>query len=674
MRQHARPHRAQRAAAAWDAARAVGDDDAGPLTAAAAAALAVESFLETAKDCIQVLGGIGFTWEHDAHVYLRRATATRALLGARRCVEGSGPRRSRWAARAAGSRSTCRPRPRPTARSCARSSPRSTDLDAAGAARSGSPTRATSRRRGRSRGAAAPSAVEQLVIEEEFRAAKMIRPSITIGNWALPPLIVYGTEEQRQRWIPPTMRGEIEWCQLFSEPGAGSDLAGLSTQAEKVEGGWLVNGQKVWTSMAHRAQWGILLARTDPDAPKHNGISFFMLDMKTPGIDIRPLRELTGEAFFNEVFFDDVFVPDDCLVGEANDGWRATRTALANERVFMGSGSTIGARCPRHPRDAARRAAATDDTAALAEAGDLVVRDYALSVLGFRLTLSKLSGADPSGSEAAVRKLLGVEHDQRVNEVGLGVHGRRGRDRRRSGRRLGPPVPLQPSAHHRRRHQRDPAQHHRRAHPRPPPRPVTPHRLVLSVAAIGRTRRSVGGAELGAELELLDLARRRARELVDDPELLGPLLAGEAGVLEVGAHGVEVGRRRRPGSMRTNAHACSPRRASGAATTATSATPGMRASSSSTSAALMFSPPRMMMSFLRSVIVSAPCSSSTPTSPVAYQPSASTAAVGERRVGVAGEQVGAAAQDLARRRRSPTSLPSSSTRRTSTPASGRPSV
>jgi alkylation response protein AidB-like acyl-CoA dehydrogenase len=271
----------------------------------------------------------------------------------------------------------------------------------------------------------AASPIEQLVIDEEFRAAKIPRPSITIGNWALPPLIVYGTEEQRQRWIPPTMRGEIEWCQLFSEPGAGSDLAGLSTRAEKVEGGWLVNGQKVWTSMAQRVQWGILLARTDPDAPKHNGISFFMLDMKAPGVDIRPLRELTGEAFFNEVFFDDVFVPDDCLVGQANDGWRATRTALANERVFMGGGSTIGAGV-RGILETLRRGGREDDTAALAEVGDLVVRDYALAVLGFRLTLSKLSGADPSPSEAAVRKLLGVEHDQRVNEVGLGFLGGEG--------------------------------------------------------------------------------------------------------------------------------------------------------------------------------------------------------------------------------------------------------
>ena len=405
-------------AAVWDAARAVGTDDTGPFTAAAAASLAIAAFMETAKDCIQVLGGIGFTWEHDAHLYLRRATATRALIGSA----------SSWSQRAAelamsGSRRRLAVDLPPEAEAH-REELRAflteiKDLEPQEQrnriADEGYITPSWPKPWGRD-----ASPIEQLVINEEFRAAKMVKPSITIGNWALPPLIVYGNETQRERWIPPTMRGEIEWCQLFSEPGAGSDLAGLSTRAEKVDGGWLVNGQKVWTSLAHRVVWGILLARTDPDAPKHHGISFFMLDMKSPGIDIRPLRELTGEAFFNEVFFDDVFVPDDCLVGEANDGWRATRTALANERVFMGGGSTIG-RGVRGILDLLATRGLTHDTAALTEAGELVATSYALAVLGFRLTLSKLSGADPSPSEAAVRKLLGVEHDQKMNEVGLGL-------------------------------------------------------------------------------------------------------------------------------------------------------------------------------------------------------------------------------------------------------------
>jgi alkylation response protein AidB-like acyl-CoA dehydrogenase len=268
-------------------------------------------------------------------------------------------------------------------------------------------------------------ALEQLVIDEEFRAAKVRRPNLSVAAWALPPLIVFGTEAQQTRWIPSTLRGEVEWCQLFSEPGAGSDLAALTTRATRDDGGWIVNGQKVWTSMAQNADWGILLARTDPEAPKHEGISFFMLDMHTPGIEIRPLRELTGEAWFNEVFFNDVFVPDDCLVGLEHDGWRAARTTLANERVSMGSGSSIG-----HGVQGVLRLLETtghaDDAVALDEAGRLVAEAHALAVLGFRLTLKALVGADPSGSEASVRKLLGVEHDQLVQEVGLGLLGAAG--------------------------------------------------------------------------------------------------------------------------------------------------------------------------------------------------------------------------------------------------------
>jgi alkylation response protein AidB-like acyl-CoA dehydrogenase len=173
--------------------------------------------------------------------------------------------------------------------------------------------------------------------------------------------------------------------------------------------------------MARQADWGTLLARTNPDAPKHDGISCFMLDMKTPGIDIRPLRELTGDAFFNEVFFDDVFVPDDCLVGAEHDGWRAARTTLANERVVMGSGLSLG-----HGLEQILKAVAIEpdpDPRVLDDVGVLVVTAQALACLGFRLTLAALAGADPSGSEAAVRKLLGVLHDQRVTEVGLHLAG-----------------------------------------------------------------------------------------------------------------------------------------------------------------------------------------------------------------------------------------------------------
>src|SRR5215216_1476372 len=361
-----------------------------------------------AKDCVQVHGGIGFTWEHDAHLYLKRATATRQLLGPT----------SAWRVRAAeaargGARRRLAVDLPPEAETLRE------EVGAFAAEVKGLDA-AEQRRRLADAGYLAPqwptpwgrdaSALEQLVIDDEFRKAKVRRPNLSVGAWALPPLMVYGTTDQQQRWIPATLRGEISWCQLFSEPGAGSDLAALTTRATRDEGGWVVNGQKVWTSMAQDADWGILIARTDPDAPKHDGISYFMLDMKTPGIDIRPLRELTGEAWFNEVFFKDVFVPDECLVGGEHDGWRAARTTLANERVYMGSGSSIGygVQGVLQLLDAAGLAS---DPVALDEAGGLVAEEHALSVLGFRLTLQALGGADPSGSEAAVRKLLGVEPD-----------------------------------------------------------------------------------------------------------------------------------------------------------------------------------------------------------------------------------------------------------------------
>ena len=174
----------------------------------------------------------------------------------------------------------------------------------------------------------------------------MQRPDLRIGAWAAPTILAHGTDEQRERFVGPTLRGEIEWCQLFSEPGAGSDLASLRTKAVRVrrltgESGWRLSGQKVWTSLAERADWGICLARTNPDVKQHAGITYFLVDMRSEGIDVRPLRELTGEAMFNEVFLDDVFVPDDCVVGEVDGGWKLARTTLANERVAM-AGSRLG--------------------------------------------------------------------------------------------------------------------------------------------------------------------------------------------------------------------------------------------------------------------------------------------------------------------------------------------
>jgi len=153
-----------------------------------------------------------------------------------------------------------------------------------------------------------------------------------------PTLVAHGTEKQKARYLRPLFTGEEIWCQLFSEPGAGSDVAGLSTKAVLDGEEWVVNGQKVWTTLAHLAKWGMLVARTDPDQPKHKGMTYFVVDMEAPGVEVRPLYQITGEAEFNEVYFTDVRIPDDERLGEVGEGWRATLTTLMNERVAIGGG------------------------------------------------------------------------------------------------------------------------------------------------------------------------------------------------------------------------------------------------------------------------------------------------------------------------------------------------
>ncbi|MFC6887440.1 acyl-CoA dehydrogenase family protein, partial [Actinomadura yumaensis] len=218
------------------------------------------------------------------------------------------------------------------------------------------------------------------------------------------------TEEQKERFLRPTLRGQMVWCQLFSEPGAGSDLASLSMKAERVEGGWKLTGQKIWTSVAQFAQWGFCIARTNPDAPKHDGITYFLVDMKSEGVDVRPLKELTGEAIFNEVFLDGVFVPDDCVVGEVDKGWQVARNTLSNERVSLSTGGGMGMGVPELLDFFKGRELGA---VATAEVGELVAQGQSIDLLGLRTTLKQLNGVEP-GAEASVRKLLGVQFNQDV--------------------------------------------------------------------------------------------------------------------------------------------------------------------------------------------------------------------------------------------------------------------
>jgi len=407
-------------AATWAAVCALdGGEDSAALAVAVAAALGPEAAYSCAKDCVQVLGGIGFTWEHDAHLYLKRAMSLRLLVAAP----------TRWRTEIAqqvhgGARNTASIDLPPEA-DIHRGAVRAFLADL-----TSHPRLEWNRRIGES-GFLAPhwpapwgreaSPLEQLVIDEEFRNARVRRPHLAVGAWALPTIIGHGTVAQQERFIPPTLQGDLTWCQMFSEPGAGSDLAALATQALRVEGGWRLTGQKVWTSLAHFADWGICLARTDRSADPHEGIGCFLVDMSSPGLDVRPLRELTGAEMFNEVFLDDVFVPDDCVVGAPTAGWEAARTTLGNERVSMGSGSSMGPGM-ESLIDLADRAGAFGDPVAADTIGALAVTAHAVNALGTRMTLRALSGAAPA-SEASVRKLLGVEHDQRVQEVGLELLG-----------------------------------------------------------------------------------------------------------------------------------------------------------------------------------------------------------------------------------------------------------
>jgi alkylation response protein AidB-like acyl-CoA dehydrogenase len=261
------------------------------------------------------------------------------------------------------------------------------------------------------------SPLEQLVIDQEMRAAGVRAPSLVIGAWVVPALIKYGTAEQQQRFLPPTLRGEFMWCQLFSEPGAGSDLAGLTTRAVRADGGWRLTGQKIWTSLAKQAAWAICIARSDPAAPRHDGITYFLVNMSAPGVEVRPLREITGESLFNQVFLDDVFVPDDCVVGEVNGGWRIARTTLANERVSLSKSWTFGSGVSE-----LLEVAGAAGKLQLGQVGTLVCEGHAIDLLSVRVTLKQLSGTEP-GATGSVRKLLGMRHAQRVSELCWSIAG-----------------------------------------------------------------------------------------------------------------------------------------------------------------------------------------------------------------------------------------------------------
>ena len=400
------------AAAAWDAGRAgTGGGDQLRYTAAIAAALAVPAAVSNASLNIQVHGGIGFTWEHDAHLYLRRAAAIAAVADTEQAAIEVTDLVRRGVRRAA-----------------------AIDLPAAAEPIRAAITPDVARLRdlrGEERkqalietGYVMPhwpkpwgrdaSAIEQLVIEQEFAAAGIKRPGYGITSWIILTLIQHAGPDQIARWVRPALNQDVIWCQLFSEPGAGSDAAGIRTKATRVKGegpgggGWRINGQKVWTSGAHMASFGLATVRTNPDAPKHEGITMMVIDMHAPGVTVRPLKMPTGNSDFNEVFFDDVFVPDADVVGPVDAGWTVARATLGNESVSIGGGDG-GMVMPGQAFIAPLDAHLERLAGGAGRVGRHISRTHALGVLNQRSAYRAVAGGGDRhgpGPEGNIAKLL----------------------------------------------------------------------------------------------------------------------------------------------------------------------------------------------------------------------------------------------------------------------------
>jgi alkylation response protein AidB-like acyl-CoA dehydrogenase len=418
-------------AAVWDAARAIDEASRNhwdisaskvEFAAAVAATLAPTAAQRCTQDCIQVHGGIGFTWEHDTNVYYRRALMLAAGFG----------RNSEY--------------PQKVVHTATTTGMRTVDIDLdpdteklRDEIRAEVSALKAMDRESRKVAIAeggwvlpylpgpwgrAASPVEQIIIAQEFTAGRVKRPQMGIATWIIPSIVAFGTEEQQQRFLPPTFRGDMIWCQLFSEPGAGSDLAGLTTKATRTDGGWRITGQKIWTTAAQLSQWGALLARTDPSAPKHNGITYFLLDMKSEGVQVKPLRELTGNAMFNTVYIDDVFVPDECVLGEVNRGWEVSRNTLTAERVSIGSSdANFLATLPQFVEFVRSGPLKGQfDQVARHRAGQLIAEGHAAKVLNLRSTLLTLAGGDAMPS-AAISKLLSMRTGQGYAEFAVSSFG-----------------------------------------------------------------------------------------------------------------------------------------------------------------------------------------------------------------------------------------------------------
>jgi alkylation response protein AidB-like acyl-CoA dehydrogenase len=388
--------------AVWDAARAAATGgDQLSYAAAVAATLAAPAADLCANLSTQVHGGIAITWEHDAHLYMRRATT---LLGVLRSDEAARDlvdltRQGVVRAKAI----ELPPEAEPIRTEVRAFADEIKGLSAA-----------EQRDRLIETGYVMPhwpapygrdaGPIEQLVVEEEFARAGIKRPQYGITAWNILTVIQYANQDQLDRWVLPALRQEVVWCQLFSEPDAGSDAAGISTKGTRVEGGWLVNGQKVWTSGAHVSDFGFATIRTNPDVPKHEGITTMVIDMHADGVDVRPLKMTTGNSEFNEVFFNDVFVPDDDVVGPVDGGWTVARATLGNESVSIGSGAG-GMSVPGEALVPLLDAHPDRLSGGAARVGRYIAEHAAISLLNLRSANRAVGGGGP-GPEGAMTKLV----------------------------------------------------------------------------------------------------------------------------------------------------------------------------------------------------------------------------------------------------------------------------
>lgn len=263
------------------------------------------------------------------------------------------------------------------------------------------------------------------VVNDVLNHYRVSRPYNIIGlGMGGPTLIAWGTEEQKQRLLRPLATNEEIWCQLFSEPGAGSDVAGLSTRAVRDGDEWIVTGQKVWTTMAHLSKWGMLVARTDPDVPKHRGLTYFILDMQAPGVEVRPLVQITGDAEFNEVFMTEVRIPDSMRLGPVGRGWDVAITTLMNERVALsGAGSIGGDAVGGSPVDRLiARHAPTIDPLFRQRLAQAYIESRLIKLNNQRAAAKRKSGGE-AGPEGSITKLMQAEFNQRVQKLAVDLEG-----------------------------------------------------------------------------------------------------------------------------------------------------------------------------------------------------------------------------------------------------------